>query len=92
MPRTDEKQTRLAQCDYLVDSMVPSHSPTALEPAHINNTRAWDHVHCEPFLDGASTHVLGRLLWLPDVPGLPNQFRRQWGDYCLLRRRVGGRP
>lgn len=71
--------------------MLPSQVPSALEPAHVNDTRAWEHIHCEPFLDAGSTHTLGRLIWLPNLPAIPDKFRRQWGQYCLLRRRVAAR-
>jgi alpha-1,2-mannosyltransferase len=30
---------------------------------------------------------LGRILWIPDLPFIPNKFRREWGRYCLLERK-----
>jgi alpha-1,2-mannosyltransferase len=41
---------------------------------------------CSPFLDASKTHTISRMLWVPDLPVIPAKFRRQWGDYCLLRR------
>lgn len=52
-------------------------------------TETWETVTCAPFLDASQTHLLGRLLWIPDLPFVPAPFRRQWGEYCLLRRSDG---
>jgi alpha-1,2-mannosyltransferase len=42
---------------------------------------------CVPFMDASQTHVLGRLMWIPDLPFVPDVLRRKWGDNCLLQRK-----
>lgn len=64
--------------------------PTALEPDYIADTEHWEKLKCEPFLDVARTHLLGRLFWVPDLPFVPEKLRRKWGEYCLLQRKVSG--
>ena len=81
------KYTDLNSCDFLVDSNLPSTVPTTLEPNYIQDEANWEKIECLPFLDAASTGVLGRLGWLPDSPLVPTEHRRVWGDYCLLKRR-----
>jgi alpha-1,2-mannosyltransferase len=81
------KYTDLDNCDFLVDSNLPSTVPTTLEPNYIQDEAHWEKIECLPFLDAASTGVLGRLGWLPDSPLVPIEHRRVWGDYCLLKRR-----
>ncbi|KAK4574101.1 mannosyltransferase [Recurvomyces mirabilis] len=80
------KYTDIKRCDFLVDSHLPSTEVTSLEPSYVRDEKTWEKVACEPFLDAASTGVLGRLLWTPDLPFVPKQFRRVWGEYCLLKR------
>ena len=65
-------------------------APTALEPDYVADTEHWETLKCESFLDVTRTHLLGRLLWVPDLPFIPEQFRRKWGQYCLLQRKVSG--
>lgn len=72
---------------YLVDSDFASTPATELEPKYIEDADTWETVACEPFLDTASTGLLGRLLWLPELSLIPDKYRRHWGRYCLLRRR-----
>lgn len=81
------KYTDIDHCDFLVDSRLPSAVPTALEPDYISDSSSWEELKCVPFLDASHTHFLGRLLFIPDLPFVPEIFRRKWGDYCLLRRR-----
>lgn len=81
------KYTDLDRCDFLVDSNLPSIVSSSLEPNYIADETNWEKVQCLPFLDAASTGLLGRLGWVPDSALVPAQFRRVWGDYCLLKRK-----
>lgn len=82
-----DKYTDLSQCTFLVDSNLPSTVPTSLEPNYVGDEEHWEKVQCLPFLDAASTGLLGRLGWIPDTPLIPAEHRRVWGDYCLLKRK-----
>ncbi|MCJ1310281.1 mannosyltransferase [Agyrium rufum] len=81
------KYVDVAHCTFLVDSSFPSSNGTTLEPVYAQDTRTWEKLSCEPFLDNAATSLLGRALWLPNNPLVPEQHRRVWGEYCLLQRR-----
>ncbi|OKL64308.1 hypothetical protein UA08_00919 [Talaromyces atroroseus] len=81
------KYTDISQCMFLVDSYFPSQPATSLEPDYIHDTDNWEKLSCEKFLDAAATSILGRVSWIPDLPFVPARFKRQWGEYCLLRRR-----
>jgi alpha-1,2-mannosyltransferase len=81
------KYTDLDRCDFLVDSNLPSTVPSPLEPNYIQDEANWEKVECLPFLDAASTGLLGRLGWIPDSPLIPAKHRRVWGEYCLLKRK-----
>jgi len=76
------------RCDYLVDSSFEGASRSAKEPDYASDTETWERVSCKPFLDAARTRLLGRLFWVPDSEVVPERFRRKWGEYCLLKRRV----
>ncbi|KAF1939583.1 hypothetical protein EJ02DRAFT_504697 [Clathrospora elynae] len=82
------KYIDVEHCDFLVDSSLPGTSPTELEPDYISDTERWKTLKCLPFLDASQTHLLGRLLWVPDLPFVPAQLRRKWGNYCLLQRKA----
>ncbi|PLB34124.1 dolichyl-P-Man:Man(6)GlcNAc(2)-PP-dolichol alpha-1,2-mannosyltransferase [Aspergillus candidus] len=82
-----EKYVDISQCTFLVDSSFPGNPPTALEPDYIHDETQWEQVSCRAFLDASRTGLLGRLVWIPDLPIIPDRFRRQWGEYCLLQRR-----
>ncbi|GKZ76006.1 mannosyltransferase [Aspergillus niger] len=81
------KYTDLSQCSFLVDSEFPSRTVTELEPDYIHQDTQWEQLACHRFLDAYQTGLLGRLIWTPDLPILPEPLRRKWGEYCLLRRR-----
>ena len=81
------KYTDLDRCDFLVDSNLPSTVSSTLEPNYIQDEANWEKVECLPFLDAASTGLLGRLGWIPDSPFIPAEHRRVWGEYCLLKRK-----
>lgn len=83
------KYTDIDHCTFLVDSRMPSTPATALEPEYVSDLSNWEKMMCGSFLDAPHTHLLGRLIWVPDLPFVPEQFRRKWGDYCLLRRKDG---
>lgn len=69
-------------CDYLVDVDFPLHPDNPLEPRYMEDTKNWQVMHCEPFLDAENSHRLSRAFWVPGSPGLA------WGDYCILKRKV----
>jgi hypothetical protein len=81
------KYTEIEHCNFLVDSRLPGSPTTALEPDYIADQQHWETLKCIKFLDASQTHILGRLIWIPDLPFVPERFRRKWGDYCLLRQR-----
>jgi alpha-1,2-mannosyltransferase len=82
------KYVDIDHCTFLVDSQLPSTSPTTLEPNYISDNENWDKLKCTSFLDASQTHLLGRLLYIPDMPFIPERFQRKWGEYCLLQRRM----
>ncbi|OGM48531.1 hypothetical protein ABOM_002478 [Aspergillus bombycis] len=81
------KYVDISQCSFLVDSYFPSRDATELEPDYIHDESQWEVMSCKHFLDASHTGLIGRLIWVPDLPGLPDQVQRKWGQYCLLRRR-----
>lgn len=81
------KYTDVKHCTFLVDSHLPSTQATSLEPSYIHDESTWQKVSCLPFLDAASTGVIGRLGWVPDLPFLPASIRPVYGEYCLLKRK-----
>ncbi|KAK5689522.1 mannosyltransferase [Elasticomyces elasticus] len=81
------KYTEVNYCDYIVDSRLPSTRTTILEPDYVHDDEGWERVKCLPFLDATSTGMIGRMLWLPDSPLVPERFRRVWGEYCLLKKK-----
>lgn len=81
------KYTDVKRCTFVVDTNLPSTVATTLEPNFIADDQQWEKLKCVPFLDSASTGIIGRLGWVPDFPVIPLKYRRVYGDYCLLRRR-----
>jgi alpha-1,2-mannosyltransferase len=81
------KYTDVRRCTFIVDSHLPSTQTTALEPSYILDERTWEKVKCLPYLDNASTGIVGRLGWTSDLPFIPAKYKRVWGEYCLLKRR-----
>ncbi|PYH83191.1 hypothetical protein BO82DRAFT_332656 [Aspergillus uvarum CBS 121591] len=81
------KYVDISQCSFLVDSHFPSREATELEPDYIQDEAHWEKLTCHDFLDASQTGLLGRLIWIPDLPIVPPSLRRHWGQYCLLRRR-----
>ena len=71
----------------MVDSLFSGSEPSMLEPNYIANGKNWEQMQCHRFLDSSKTHLLGRILWTPDWEIIPAKLRRQWGTYCLLRRK-----
>ncbi|KAM0343444.1 hypothetical protein ACHAPU_008473 [Fusarium lateritium] len=88
------KYTELAACSFLVDTQYPERNDPLPpnEPDYIADSKSWEIVKCEPFLDAANTHLLARILWVPDLPFIPDQFKRKWGRHCLLRRKGAVEP
>ncbi|KAI0161819.1 glycosyltransferase family 22 protein [Hypoxylon sp. FL1284] len=82
------KYVDIRQCSFLVDTQYPeSQSPLPPnEPDYIADSENWKVATCEPFLDAANTHMLARVLWLPDWSIVPEKYRRKWGRHCLLER------
>ncbi|KAJ5682588.1 GPI mannosyltransferase [Penicillium macrosclerotiorum] len=83
------KYIDISQCSFLVDSYFPGRESTELEPHYIHDRAQWETLSCQSFLDASQTGLLGRLIWIPDFPFIPQQFQRKWGQYCLLQRREG---
>jgi alpha-1,2-mannosyltransferase len=80
------KYIHLSHCSYLVDSNMPNAQSTVLEPNYaVQND--WEKVSCASFLDTSRTGILGRTIWIPDLPFIPEKYRRVWGEHCLLRRK-----
>ncbi|KAL2006703.1 hypothetical protein VTN00DRAFT_9371 [Thermoascus crustaceus] len=80
------KYTDISQCSFLVDSYFPGSMPSDLEPDYIHDEENWEKLSCRSFLDASRTSLLGRVVWIPDLPFLPDRYRRKWGEYCLLKR------
>ncbi|KAK6608425.1 alpha-mannosyltransferase, partial [Botrytis cinerea] len=80
------KYVDLKTCNFLVDTYYPGSVASELEPHYIMDSENWETVNCEPFLDASRTHILARTIWLPDLPFIPEKFRRNWGSHCLLKR------
>ena len=85
---TNLLQTDIRACDFLVDTYYPGSSASELEPHYIKDTEHWEQVSCAHFLDASSTHILGRIIWVPDWPIIPEKYRRQWGEHCLLKKKA----
>lgn len=85
---TNLSQTDIRACDFLVDTYYPGSNSSALEPHYIKDAEKWEQISCTPFLDASSTHILGRIIWIPDWPVIPEKYRRRWGEHCLLKKRV----
>ena len=83
------KYVDLAACSFLVDTQYPSRADPLPpnEPDYIADSKNWDIVQCEPFLDAANTHVAARTLWVPEWDFIPERLRRKWGRHCLLQKR-----
>ncbi|KAI9674133.1 MAG: mannosyltransferase [Caeruleum heppii] len=81
------RQIDISHCDYLVDSHFPNDHISELQPDHVSDDLTWEPLSCERFLDASRTSMVGRMLWLPDSKLVPERHRRQWGQYCLLRRK-----
>ncbi|KAI5452293.1 mannosyltransferase [Naganishia albida] len=72
-----------ADCTYLIDSALPSQPPTSAEPAYTTSDE-WERLYCTPFLDNAGSKWWARIFYLP---GQSANEARQWGEYCLLKRK-----
>ncbi|KAI0387377.1 glycosyltransferase family 22 protein [Hypomontagnella monticulosa] len=83
------KYVDIKHCSFLVDTQYPeNHHPLPPnEPDYIADTENWEIVKCEQFLDAANTHLLARVLWVPDWGFVPEKFKRKWGRHCLLQRK-----
>lgn len=83
----------IQHCTFLVDSQSRANASvlkSMLEPDFIDDSgdgRPWEKIECRKFLDVGATHSLARIFWVPDWEMIPRRYRRQWGRYCLLRRR-----
>ncbi|EEH20179.1 hypothetical protein PABG_02438 [Paracoccidioides brasiliensis Pb03] len=81
------KYTDISRCDFLVDSYFPGDEESALQPNYIGDKFTWEELSCKRFLDTKRTSLLGRIIWIPNLPFIPEKFQRKWGQYCLLARR-----
>ncbi|KAI0458601.1 glycosyltransferase family 22 protein [Xylaria acuta] len=84
------KYVDIRQCSFLVDTQYPENEdpPPPYEPDYIADGYKWDVVKCERFLDASKTHLLSRVLWMPESDLVPEKYRRRWGRHCLLRRKA----
>jgi alpha-1,2-mannosyltransferase len=80
------KRIDVKHCTYLVDTWMPGMKATEHEPVYFNE-KQWDRLKCDRFLDVGRTHLIARTLWTPDLPFIPEKYRRKWGQHCLLKRR-----
>ncbi|OAR01389.1 hypothetical protein LLEC1_07872 [Akanthomyces lecanii] len=88
------KYVDLRMCSFLVDTQYPERIATAAdqalplrEPDFVADTRRWETVKCERFMDAAKTPLLARIFWVPDLPGVPAWLKRRWGRHCLLQKK-----
>lgn len=83
------KYVTIRSCMFMVDTQYPLHTspPPPREPDYIADEDKWEVVHCIPFLDIANTHVLSRILYIPDLSIIPERYRRKWGRHCLLKQK-----
>jgi len=83
------KYVELPMCSLLVDTQYPERTVPLPpnEPDYIADMDTWNIVRCEPFLDAANTHILSRILWVPDLTIVPDKYKRKWGRHCLLERK-----
>ncbi len=81
------KYINVKHCTYLVDSYMHGAEATKHEPLYVLDEEHWEKVTCAPFLDASKTGLLARTIWIPDLPFVPPQYRRHWGEHCLLRRK-----
>lgn len=79
----------LKQCSFLIDTQYPERTDPLPpnEPDYVADSENWEVVKCEPFLDAAKTHLLARVLWIPDLPFVPEKLKRKWGRHCLLQKK-----
>ncbi|RCI10342.1 hypothetical protein L249_4341 [Ophiocordyceps polyrhachis-furcata BCC 54312] len=78
------KYVELRACSLLVDTQYPERTeepppPPPDEPDYVADDETWETIRCEPFLDAASTHLVARALWMPDLGAVPHRLRRRWG-------------
>ncbi|KAE8153902.1 Alg9-like mannosyltransferase family-domain-containing protein [Aspergillus avenaceus] len=74
------KYVDISQCSFLVDSSFPGREATEREPDYIHDEAHWQAVTCKDFLDASQTSLLGRLMWIPDLPA-PNPKIRKPGQW-----------
>ncbi|ODA77903.1 hypothetical protein RJ55_06506 [Drechmeria coniospora] len=84
------KYVEPSTCSFLVDTQYPERQDELPpnEPDYMEDYDTWQVVKCEPFLDVASTHILARIIWIPDWDLVPEMFQRKWGRHCLLQKRA----
>ncbi|KFA65184.1 hypothetical protein S40285_01482 [Stachybotrys chlorohalonatus IBT 40285] len=85
------KYTELRTCSFLVDTQYPERSEPLPpnEPDYVGDQENWEVVACERFLDSATTHLLARTMWVPEIDAIPAKYKRKWGRHCLLKRKKG---
>ncbi len=84
------KYVDLRMCSFLVDTQYPARTGKALpprEPDYVADSRRWETVQCERFMDAERTPMLARIFWVPDLPGVPASLKRTWGQHCLLQKK-----
>ena len=84
---TDVDKTDIRYCSFVVDSHFAGSEPSSLELDYIADTKTWEVMQCQNFLDVSQTHPLSRIFWIPEWSIIPVRYRRKYGQYCLLRRK-----
>lgn len=82
------KYLDVSHCTFLVDTYMPGMEATEHEPLYILDEEGWEKLACVPFLDVSKTGIFARTVWIPALPFIPPQYRRYWGEHCILRRKT----
>lgn len=90
------KYVAIEECHFLVDSRFEGANSNHEEPDYVSiaqhDEKDWSIVTCDRFLDQSRSGVMGRLGWTPEwsakVPYVGHLAERNWGEYCLLQRRL----
>ncbi|EKD18667.1 Alg9-like mannosyltransferase [Drepanopeziza brunnea f. sp. 'multigermtubi' MB_m1] len=85
---TQHDQVDIRSCEFLVDTYYDNSTASVYEPHYVKDVENWDIVKCEKFLDAGKSHLLSRLIWVPDFSLIPEQYRRKWGAHCLLKKKA----
>ncbi|KAJ3217341.1 mannosyltransferase [Clydaea vesicula] len=71
-------------CDFLIDLELYQLSETKNEPSYVKDTKNWEIIECQKFLNHQKTPSLNRIFYIPDFIF---EDQRVWGDYCILKKK-----